>query len=78
MNAHDLGAGWFASFDEEHPGSLTLRNPDKGQRINLSNSETARLREILAADDDDGCPKDDPDCMGNNSDCHDACERPPA
>lgn len=23
--------------------------------------------------DDDGCPKGDPDCLGNNGDCHDAC-----
>lgn len=27
-------------------------------------------------DDDDGCPVDDPDCLGRNGDCHDACERP--
>jgi len=30
------------------------------------------------AGDDDGCPKDDPDCTGGNGDCHDACERPKA
>lgn len=27
-------------------------------------------------DEDDGCPVDDPDCMGDNGDCHDACEAP--
>ncbi len=27
-------------------------------------------------DDDDGCPVSDPDCMGGNGDCHDACEAP--
>lgn len=26
--------------------------------------------------EDDGCPKGDPDCLGNNGDCHDACEPP--
>lgn len=26
--------------------------------------------------DDDGCPVGDPDCLGNNGDCHDACEAP--
>lgn len=26
--------------------------------------------------DDDGCPFGDPDCMGNNGDRHDECERP--
>lgn len=25
---------------------------------------------------DDGCPKGDPDCLGGNGDCHDACEPP--
>ncbi len=24
-------------------------------------------------DDDDGCPHGDPDCTGDNGDCHDAC-----
>jgi hypothetical protein len=32
-------------------------------------------RAALAADDD-GCPKLDPDCMGKNGDCHDACVSP--
>ncbi|TIS22549.1 hypothetical protein [Mesorhizobium sp. M1A.F.Ca.IN.022.07.1.1] len=27
-------------------------------------------------EDDDGCPKGDPECLGNNGDCHDACESP--
>lgn len=27
-------------------------------------------------DEDDGCPKSDPECLGNNGDCHDACETP--
>jgi len=26
--------------------------------------------------EDDGCPKNDPECLGNNGDCHDACEWP--
>lgn len=26
--------------------------------------------------EDDGCPKNDPDCTGRNEDCHDACEWP--
>lgn len=28
------------------------------------------------AERDDGCPKSDPDCLGDNGDCHDACEPP--
>ncbi|RUV10203.1 MULTISPECIES: hypothetical protein [unclassified Mesorhizobium] len=27
-------------------------------------------------EEDDGCPKGDPECLGNNGDCHDACEAP--
>lgn len=34
------------------------------------------LRTNGSEDDDDGCPVDDPDCMGNGGDCHDACEAP--
>jgi hypothetical protein len=43
----DLGQGWFANLHDD--GALTIRNPDKGQRINLTKAEAARLREILAA-----------------------------
>lgn len=27
-------------------------------------------------EEDDGCPKGDPDCLSDNGDCHDACEAP--
>jgi hypothetical protein len=37
----------------------------------VHDSERAAL-----ADEDDGCPVGDPDCLGNNGDCHDACEAP--
>jgi hypothetical protein len=50
MKAHDLTGGWFASFDEEEPGSLTLRNPDKGQRINLTAAERRRMQVIMEAE----------------------------
>jgi hypothetical protein len=33
---------------------------------------------LIVASEDDGCPKGDPDCMGDNGDCHDACEAPTA
>lgn len=36
----DLGQGWFASENED--GSYTLRNADKGQRIDLD-ERSARL-----------------------------------
>jgi len=29
-----------------------------------------------AEDADDGCPVGDPECLGDNGDCHDACEAP--
>lgn len=37
----DLGAGWFASANDD--GSFTLRNGDKGQRIDLTSGEAARF-----------------------------------
>lgn len=45
--AHDLGHGWFASFGENGEGTMTVRNPDKGQRINLSVESVDRLRAIF-------------------------------
>ncbi len=36
----DLGQGWFVSENED--GSYTLRNPDKGQRVDLT-EDSARL-----------------------------------
>ena len=32
------------------------------------------VQEVDEDEDDDGCPKGDPECVGNNGDCHDACE----
>lgn len=31
---------------------------------------------VVEDEEDDGCPKGDPDCLGNNGDCHDACVSP--
>lgn len=41
--------------------------------IYVSDSERAAMP---GEDADDGCPKCDPDCQGNNGDSHDACEWP--
>jgi hypothetical protein len=38
--------------------------------------EAALLHASAPPSDDDGCPVGDPDCLGNNGDCHDACESP--
>lgn len=43
----DLGAEWFAN--EWSDGSMTLRNPEKGQRIDLPVESVRRLRDICAA-----------------------------
>ena len=40
MKTADLGQGWFANANDD--GSFTVRNPDKGQRIDLS-AESAAL-----------------------------------
>lgn len=43
----DLGLGWFASENED--GSITLRNPDKGQRIDLTPDSVERLAALFSA-----------------------------
>lgn len=45
----DLGQGWFANLDAYSDGSeeMTIRNPDKGQRINLPDESVKRLRSIF-------------------------------
>ena len=40
----DLGQGWFANANVD--GSFTVRNPDKGQRIDLTADEAARFCEL--------------------------------
>jgi hypothetical protein len=42
---HDLGQGWWAKFGND--GTLSLRNPDRGQRITLNADEVERLRAIF-------------------------------
>lgn len=37
----DLGQGWFATANAD--GSFTIRNPDKGQRIDLAPGEATRF-----------------------------------
>jgi hypothetical protein len=56
MKTTDLGYGWFANSYEngdkgEIPGGMTIRNPDKGQRINLPPDSVERLRGIFNAVD---------------------------
>lgn len=43
----DLGLGWYANLYTD--GSMTLRNCDKGQRIDLQPESVDTLRSILAA-----------------------------
>jgi len=43
----DLGQGWFANAWSD--GSMTVRNPDKGQRIDLSPESVERLHAIFEA-----------------------------
>lgn len=42
----DLGLGWYANAYTD--GSMTVRNPDKGQRIDLEPESVERLRSIFA------------------------------
>jgi hypothetical protein len=49
MKNADLGQGWFATANDN--GSFTIRNCDKGLRINLSRQEADRFVELWAAAD---------------------------
>lgn len=43
---HDLGAGWYVNMLAD--GGMTLRNCDKGQRIDLSKDSADLLRSICS------------------------------
>lgn len=45
VRTEDLGLGWFAS--ENSDGSMTVRNCDAGQRIDLLPESVERLRQIF-------------------------------
>jgi hypothetical protein len=45
VRTEDLGLGWFAS--ENSDGSMTVRNCDAGQRIDLTPESVERLRQIF-------------------------------
>jgi hypothetical protein len=49
MTTHDLGQGWFINLTTNEVGveSATVRNPDKGQRIDLPAESLETLRKIL-------------------------------
>lgn len=44
MKTHDLGHGWFINLMDD--STATVRNPDKGLRINLPADSLAKLRDI--------------------------------
>ncbi|AXQ69502.1 hypothetical protein HOU02_gp223 [Caulobacter phage CcrBL9] len=47
MKTADLGQGWYANANDD--GSFTIRNPDKGQRINLTGEEAERFVALYRA-----------------------------
>ncbi len=45
---HDLSNGWYAVLTKTPEGeAMTLRNPDKGQRIDLAPASVETLRTIF-------------------------------
>lgn len=46
---HDLGQGWFANHASDDKGNeeMTIRNADKGVRIDLPNDSVKTLRKIF-------------------------------
>lgn len=49
MSTHTLGHGWYANINKDEKGAtiMTIRNPDKGQRIDLDSVSFSTLRAIL-------------------------------
>lgn len=47
MKTADLGQGWYANANDD--GGYTIRNCDKGQRINLTAEEAKRFVELYRA-----------------------------
>lgn len=45
---HNLGQGWLANFNNGPKETLTIRNPDNGQRIDLDAQSVGLLRSIFA------------------------------
>ena len=48
---YDLGQGWFANkaCDDTGNEQMTIRNPDKGVRIDLPSDSVKTLRKIFKA-----------------------------
>jgi hypothetical protein len=70
-----------AVINDEVGDEATIREVPKGKRLPITSAESQTYIDTgelpdADEDDDDGCPKNDPDCMGKNGDCHDACEWP--
>jgi hypothetical protein len=45
IRTEDLGQGWFANLNSD--GSMTVRNGDHGQRIDLEPESVDRLRQCF-------------------------------
>lgn len=80
---------WSVSYDfdweTEYPQRMLCANAEcerdvtaDWQRLELMQFFSDPYEADLDIDDedDDGCPKNDPDCTAKNGDCHDACESP--
>lgn len=51
--------------------AVTFYGPEKDSSPDYVSDDDGNEEE-----EDDGCPVGDPDCLGANGDCHDACEAP--
>lgn len=74
----DAGEGRAADFagDAHERGE----HPPEGKRHPITSAESQHYIDSGEWPDDDGgdegCPVGDPDCVGSDGDCHDACEAP--
>lgn len=65
----EVFALWHGALRAVRDASTALRGITKAEQ-----AAQQRAGAAISLQDDDGCPMDDPDCLGNNGDCHDAGE----
>lgn len=70
------GGGWFEEDCDWCLVAVTFPEAFSDVVMKDARDTFAACFPHLVATDDDGCPKGDPECLGNNGDCHDACEAP--
>jgi hypothetical protein len=70
--------GWFVTEAQDGLWYVAAHHGDPDAEGEFETEADAWEYAAATPQDDDGCPKSDPNCIGDNGDCHDACEAPQA